>query len=342
MAPLWTWEVRDEGADILFVTNMYPGAERPAYGIFVKRQIDSLRRRGLRCDVLYIRGYQGFHAYLLGALRLAMGSVSWRGKYRLIHAHAGESGMVARFMVGVPVLTSYCGDDLQGHFAEDGTISAAQRLRRWIIQQHTRFCSATITKSKEMQALIPRRNRSRNHVVPNGVDTTQFRQRDRRETRTRLGWNEDGHVVLFAATRPYEVRKRLKLAEQAVVAAEQQVGPIRLHVAEHVAPEKVPLLMSASDCLLLTSRMEGSPNVVKEALMSGLPVVSTKVGDVEELLEGVEPSAACSDDPVELGKALALILAKGGHSNGASAKAHLSDTAIAERLEAIYSDLAAR
>lgn len=342
MAPIWTWEIRDPQAEVLFVTNMYPDSERPAYGIFVKRQIESLRRRGLKCDVLYVRGYLGFHAYLLGALRLAAGSVIWRGRYRMIHAHAGESGMIARFMVGIPVLTSYCGDDLQGHYLEDGTISRAQRFRRWVIQQHTRLCSATITKSAEMEGLIPAGNRGRNHVVPNGVDTSQFKPRDRAETRSRLGWEAEGHVVLFAATRPYEVRKRLKLAEQAIEIAASKVGPIRLHIAENVAPEEVPLLMSASDCLLLTSRMEGSPNVVKEALMSDLPVVSTKVGDVEELLDGVEPSAACSDDPNELGAALASILAKGIPSNGRTVKAHLSDTAIAERLEALYSELTSR
>ena len=342
MDKIWTWEVRDPGADILFVTNMYPDSERPAYGIFVKRQIESLRRRGLKCDVLYIRGYQGFHTYMLGALQLAAGSIIWRRRYRLIHAHAGESGMIARFMVGIPVLTSYCGDDLQGHYREDGTISRAQRLRRWVIQQHTRLCSATITKSSEMEGLIPTGNRGRNHVVPNGVDTSQFKPRDRAETRSRLGWKDDGYVVLFAATRPYEVRKRLSLAEQAIEIAAAQVGPIRLHIAENVAPDEVPLLMSASDCLLLTSRMEGSPNVVKEALMSDLPVVSTRVGDVDELLSGVEPSAACSDDPNELGNAVASILSKGGPSNGRTLKAHLSDTAIAERLEAIYFDLASR
>ena len=46
-------------------------------------------------------------------------------------------------------------------------------------------------------------------------------------------------------------------------------------------------MMRDADLLLLTSRSEGSPQVVKEALSANLPVVSTRVGDVETLLDGV-------------------------------------------------------
>ena len=53
---LLTLEHTDSDARVLVVTNMWPNQDDPAYGIFVKRQVDSLIDTGLRCDVLFIRG----------------------------------------------------------------------------------------------------------------------------------------------------------------------------------------------------------------------------------------------------------------------------------------------
>ena len=66
----------------------------------------------------------------------------------------------------------------------------------------------------------------------------------------------------------------------------------QLGIAEHVcflgsrSHDEVALWMNAADCLCLPSRSEGMPNVVVEALASGLPVAATDVGNVRELLEG--------------------------------------------------------
>lgn len=50
--------------------------------------------------------------------------------------------------------------------------------------------------------------------------------------------------------------------------------------------EEIALWMNAADCLCVPSRSEGMPNVVLEALASGLPIVATDVGAVREMLEG--------------------------------------------------------
>jgi glycosyltransferase involved in cell wall biosynthesis len=47
---------------------------------------------------------------------------------------------------------------------------------------------------------------------------------------------------------------------------------------------RLPELFSAADCLLLTSHFEGMPRVVLEALATGVPVVSTAVGDVSKVV----------------------------------------------------------
>src|SRR4051794_16227613 len=65
---LVTWEHRDGGSRLLHITNVWPHQERPDYGPFVADTVDTLRKQGLPCDVMFIRGYRSPIAYLAGAL----------------------------------------------------------------------------------------------------------------------------------------------------------------------------------------------------------------------------------------------------------------------------------
>lgn len=47
---------------------------------------------------------------------------------------------------------------------------------------------------------------------------------------------------------------------------------------------KIPKILNCADVLALCSLSEGSPTVVREALACGIPVVTTKVGDVEQII----------------------------------------------------------
>ena len=96
--------------------------------------------------------------------------------------------------------------------------------------------------------------------------------------------------------------------------------------------------MSAADCLIMTSVHEGSPNVVKEALMCDLPVVATPVGDVPERLADVDPSWQ-GEDEIALGEALVECLREPRRSNGREAARGLTVKRIANRVLDLYRDL---
>lgn len=332
------WMRTNPDARVLAVTNMWPDQEQPVYGVFVKRQVDALADRGCPSDVLYVRGYAGKGNYLRAALWFARSAPHLRRRYSLVHAHAGETGLAARCARGLPVVTSFCGDDILGDPGSDGSVPPAGRVRAGIIQQHSRLMTATITKTSEMQGRLPLPQR--NLVIPNGVDDREFSPEPMATARERLGWRADESIVLFAATKPHAERKRLALAKAAVAcASSMKSSPMRLEIAEDVDPQQMPTLLNGADCLLLTSSVEGSPNIVKEAMMCSVPVVSTDVGDVRELLMDVSPSAVCTPDPEQLGAALVACL--GSRSNGREiALARVGQDLIAQRVLDLYAEIA--
>ncbi len=330
---------RESNADLLVVTNMWPEPSRPAYGVFVERQVQALGAAGLRCDVLYIRGYMSKLVYLRAALLFLWLSVSARGRYRLVHVHGGETALVARLLLMRPMVATYHGDDVLGYKSGDGPVSRASRLRSLVIRHHAALFDATVTQSAEMHDRLPAHVRRGDTIIHCGVDSERFSPMDRGDARRQLDWDADERVALFAATKPYEPRKRIDLAEAAVKHAEADLGPIRLAIAENLPPDSIPTMMNAADCLLLTSMAEGSPVVVKEALMCNLPVVATDVADIRETLIDVSPSAVCSHDPSELGAALVAVLSANQRSNGRSKRSDQDHANTVRLLLGLYADL---
>jgi teichuronic acid biosynthesis glycosyltransferase TuaC len=326
---------RDADATILVVTNLWPRAERPTCGVFVRRQTESVLACGIRADVLVIHGDRSPAAYLQAALHLLWWSLRGRPRYRLVHAHGGEAALAARFYVRAPLLVSYLGSDILGVYSAEACISPSGRLRAQLMRSVALLAAGTITKSAAMAATLPPVARGRNTVLPNGVDRRLFRPVPRAQARAALGWDDAERVVLFIAN-PQIPNKRFGLAQAATEVAERLIGPIRLEVAHGVDPAQIPVMMAAADCLVQTSVTEGSPNVVKEALACDLPVISTGAGDARELLAGVRGCAVCEPTPGAVGEAIAQCVGEPMRSNGRELTEWLDEGNIATRLIELY------
>jgi teichuronic acid biosynthesis glycosyltransferase TuaC len=336
---LVTMEKESPGAErVLVVTNLWPTEDEPTYGIMVRRQVESLWEQGVPIDVLYVRGVESPLAYLSGAVLMLAWSLKPRRRYRLVHAHGGETLLAARFYVRAPLLVSFMGADLLGATREDGSLGRRWLLRTRVIRHLSRLARASITKSAEMEAVLPSRVQRHNTVMPNGVDRRLFAPLPQVEARAELGWDVDERVVLFVG-RTRVPRKRFGLARQACEQAQRTLGPIRLHVAQGVNPEQIPILMSAADCLLHPAASEGSPNVVKEALACDLPVIATPVGDIPLLLDGVKECRTCPPTVDALGAALIDCLTYRRRSDGREKTKWLAHDYIAAALVALYDEL---
>jgi glycosyltransferase involved in cell wall biosynthesis len=315
----------------LFVTNLWPDPERPHYGTFIRSQACSLEAAGVAVDVLNIRGSVSRRAYALAPKAV----VAARARpYDVVHVHTGHAALISMPFAPRPVVLSFVGMDILGQPRAHG-VTPKSRAERTVFRQLARAATRTITKSVEMERALPPRARRRNHVIPNGVDLDVFAPQPRTEARARLGWSIDDPVALFLGD-PADPRKNVELATAATSIARRSLPALRLELAWGARPEDVPTLMSAADCLVVPSRSEGSPNVVKEAMAAALPVVATPVGDVPERLAGIAGCYVVPPDPNAVAEAILAASTFGRVPEAREAVMPLSLERVAARILEVY------
>lgn len=319
---------------VLAVTNMYPTPDDPVFGTFVRTQMDSIERAGATVRVYVINGRRSSWAYLEAMARVR--SLARTGEFDVVHAHYGLSGFVAGFQP-LPLVVSFCGDDLLGTPDGRGGLTLKSRLHRWLSHLAARRADGIICKSDELRGRLPRApDRARSAVIPNGVDTARFKPGDRLVARRRLGLAPEVTLVLFPHNRGQQPRKRFDLAEAAVRLLEPQGILARLWVVNGVSPRDLPHYYHAADCVLLTSDHEGSPNVIKEALCCDIPVVSVDAGDVRRWLELAPGCELVQRDPAAIAAGIRAVLARGRRVDGSRVRAELALPQIADRVIRVY------
>jgi glycosyltransferase involved in cell wall biosynthesis len=209
-------------------------------------------------------------------------------------------------------------------------------------------------------------------VILNGIDTDRFAASAgvRAAVRAELGLAAGDYAVMMVAR--LDPIKDHATAVRACAQAAAAVPNLRLVVVgdgpERAAVEglvremnlggrvrllgtrhDVPRLLTATDTLLLTSVSEGVPLTVIEAMATGVPVVSTDVGSVSDvvthgvcgLLAPAREAAALAAHLETLGKAPLLRVAMGDRGR-ARAVAELSEVAMADRYAELFDDALGR
>ncbi|MCB0786415.1 MAG: glycosyltransferase, partial [Flavobacteriales bacterium] len=297
--------------DQLRIVFVIPGSPDGNEFPFARRQARVFGERfGARVDTYFLRSRMD----PIGLLRARreLKAVIRAARPDLVMVHYGT--VTALFTVltsSAPVVVTFHGSDLNPT-PTDGRIR--DFLGRLFSQLAAFFAAGIITVSEGLRDQLWWR-REEVQVLPMGIDLERFKPLERDRCRRELGWPKDQRVVLFNNNNP--ALKRVDIAEAAVAGVRQSGLDVRLEtVAGAVDPDRMPLLLNASDVLLLCSDREGSPTMVKEAMACAVPVVTSDVGDVRQRLKGVTPGVVTTQDPVALAAGLLDVLRTDRRSNG--------------------------
>src|SRR4051794_15415355 len=259
---------------VLIVTNMWPTAERPALGGFVRDQVEALRAiDGLDVELYAFAPGGGFRPYLQAARELRR---RYRGqRFDVVHAHYGLTAWCTLALRGAPRVVTFHGTDLGDRRV--GPLS--RRVAKLVDLPAT--ASGWLARHPQYGlrgAGIDRRVA----VLPCGVNLTRFQPVDRRAARERLGLDTDGRYLLFPAD-PARPEKRHDRASELADAA----GATLLSY-DATPPSDVPLLINAANAVVVTSEREGFGLAALEALACDVPVLSTDVGIAPLALSGID------------------------------------------------------
>lgn len=289
---------------------------------FVLEQMEALRRCHVECDMFLVKG-KGIRGYLKQLCSLKKKIVSFQPD--VIHAHYGLCGLLANLQRKVPVVTTYHGSDINDpkvfRFSR-----IAVKLSAWNV----------FVSKKTLEIARPGGKYS---LLPCGIDLSDLQLTSKAESRSQMSLDQEKHYILFAGAFDNPV-KNAPLAREAVGLL--GTDDVELLELKGYTRDEVTLLMRASDAFLMTSHSEGSPQVVKEALACGCPIVSVDVGDVRERVDGVKGCfVADSNNPEGLADLLRKALAFTGRTNGRDKiiTDGLDNSCVAKKLMAIYQNL---
>lgn len=313
--------------NVLYITNNYPTNGNSIFGIFVKEQIESVEPLGITADVVFVNGRER------GKLEYGRAWSRLRRKIRandhdLVHCHHAFSAALL-LLAGVPrrqpLVVSYQNDpEREGGLLLYGIIRRA--FNRIILKN----CSKCFDEAKCT-------------YLPNGVDMKRFRPIERGTARDELSLLRDKKYVLFMDSYKRRRQKRIDRYEKVIQILRSEYGMKEVEpiVLTETKRELIPLYMNAANLHLITSDFEGSPNSVKECMACNVPVVSTNVGNVQDLIGDVDGCAVVdSFDCHVIAKHVVEVL-RGERVAGREAivRKGLDRETVALRLKQLYEEL---
>lgn len=284
---------------------------------FVREQGEALRALGVEIEYFAVVG-KGAKGYLSNYKRLRAAIKAFQPD--LIHAHFGLCGALCVLQSKVPVvITCHNGETLTKY----GNIITSLAIQR---AKHT-ICVAQHIYDKLY--LKPKRYT----IQPCGIEVIDLV--DKATAQEAMNLPTDKINILFGGAFA-NLRKNVALANEALAILNR--NDINLIEMRGYNREQVTMLYNGCDMLLLPTKSEGSPQVLKEAMAYNCPIVATDVADIAYLLDGVSNSYVTTFDPKDVADKIAKVIANPARTNGRERieKLKLENSQVAKTIKAIY------
>lgn len=302
---------------ILFLTNAFPTEEKPSDNPCIMEQFDALKSSNVRVDLLVIERENKIN-YLKIAWKIFLLNFK-RKQYDLIHAFYGHSGLLACMQFRYPIVVTFLGSDLLGGYD------------KYIGRLVARFAKVIIVMSDEMKKVSGRVDAL---VIPFGVNRDIFKPYPIEVARKELGFPINKKLILFPWD-PTRSEKRFDIVQEAVQKLQKSLD-VEIVVVYGKTHDIMVKYMNACDVLVLASDYEGSPLSVREALACSLPVVSVDVGDVREVIEGLNNSYIVEQDSGDLAEKLGWVLNSGIREDDKQRRMDNNELQNIQRIIGIY------
>lgn len=295
---------------------------------FIKSQGESLIEEGVDLEYFTIKG-KGVKGYLKN-IPLLRNYIN-HNKFDLIHAHYSLTAFVVSLAcIGKkePIIVSLMGSDTE-----------SSSIERYLIKIFNLFFwSKIIVKSESMAKKM---HISNVYIIPNGINQSVFMPIDMNVAKAKLGLKKEIQYVLFAAN-PKRHVKNYPLAENAYKLLNNK--NTELKVVFGVEHKEMALYLNAASVVLLTSRYEGSPNIIKEAMACNRPIVSTDVGDVKWITSKTDGVFISKNTKKDISRSINKALSfssNNKHTNGVDRinMLKLGSKSVAKQLINLYSEM---
>ena len=291
--------------------------------IFVIEQAESLRNLHINIDYYLIIG-KGVKGYLSNLSGLKKKIEEF--KPDLIHAHYGLSGLLSIMQQRIPVIITF-------HNGE--TLSFLPNILSSLASIFSKY---NIFVAEHIYKKLKYHDKQKHDIIPCGIDLDKINIIDKVKAIEKSKLNSRKKNILFGGAFN-NLRKNYPLANDSVKLLKR--NDINIIELKGYKREEVYLLLNACDLLLLPTRSEGSPQIIKEAMACNCPIVSTDVGDIKEIISDTDGCYITSIEPNDVADKIKMAIDFGKRTNGREKIRKYDNKVVTERILEVYNKVLA-